>query len=68
MILLSSNQIVQGTKVEEIEQWIVVFMTPGGLAETLEEANEFCEKNTFSNFVIKPMVMACGSTLRELAL
>ena len=68
MILLGSNQITQGDKVEFITAWEVKFQTPGGLADSLEEANKFCETYGFDSFVIKPMVVAVGATLRELCL
>ena len=68
MILLGSSELTQGSKVEPIINWKVVFFTIQGMCETLEEANQICEKLGIDSMTIRPMVLAESETIRELCI
>lgn len=68
MILLGSKQITQGSKIEDINGFKIVFMTPQGVCETLDEANTVMERLSMDSLLIKVMVMAESETIRELCL
>ena len=68
MISFEDNVIVRGVAVENIEKWVVVFLTPKGIVDDLATAVQIVKSMDLPPDVIKPMVVARGATLEEICL
>lgn len=68
MINLETNTIKHGTDEQPISKWVVMFQTPLGLCDTLEEAQTVCLANDWlPNLLIIPISVAVGVDTYEVS-
>ena len=68
MINLETKTIKHGDGEQPIKKWVVMFQTPFGLCDTLEEAQTLCMANDWlPNLMIVPIPVAVGIDTYEIS-